>query len=66
MFNFSSNNNEIINTVPIAAIMVMNFRDLTLLLNNFSIASNINDPITPPKTLVNISVMSNAPILKVN
>ena len=66
MFNFSNNNNEIINAVPIAAIMVMNFRDLTLLLNNFSIASNINDPIIPPRTLVIISVMSKAPILKIN
>ena len=66
MFNFSNNNNEIINTVPIAAIMVMNFCDLTLLLNNFSIASNINNPIIPPKMLVIISVMSKAPILKIS
>ena len=52
MFNFSNNNNEIINAVPIAAIMIMNFCALTLLLNNFSIASNINDPIIPYQNTV--------------
>jgi hypothetical protein len=62
---FSNANNKIINTVPIAAIMFTNFCAFTLLLNAFSIAINIVNPITPPKVLVIISVLSKAPSRKI-
>src|SRR5258706_1970464 len=63
---FSNNNNKVIKTVPIAAMMFMNFCALTLLLNTFSIALNIINPIIPPEVLVIISVISKAPTLKIN
>ena len=58
MFIFSNTNNKIIKIVPVAAIMLMNFCALTLLLNALSIALNIINPIIPPKVFVIISVTS--------
>lgn len=49
MFNFNNINIETIITVPVAAIIVMNFCDLMLLLNNISIALNIKYPIIRQK-----------------
>ena len=45
-------------TVPIAAVMFMNFCALTLFLSSFSIALNIVSPTIAPKVFVIISVIS--------
>ena len=66
MFNFSNNNNKISMTVLVAAIMCIIFCALLFFLNPVSVALHIINPIIPPRVLVIISVISKAPILKIN
>ncbi|GEO11187.1 hypothetical protein SAE01_36830 [Segetibacter aerophilus] len=62
----SNNNNNSIDTVPIAATTLTSFCALALLPKALEIALNNNNPITPPKVFVMTSVTSKAPILKIN
>lgn len=60
LFIFSNDKNKIIRTVPIDALIFINFSTLTPFLNSFSMILYMINPIIPPRVLLIISVMSEA------